>query len=63
MWSKLRHPNVQELLGIIMVEGELGMISPWMEQGNLQQYIAAHPEVRRYPLVGLIRHSIVRQIG
>lgn len=44
IWSKLQHPNVQELFG---------MVSPWREQGNLQRYISMHPEVERYPLVRL----------
>lgn len=51
MWSQLRHPNVQELLGIIVFQDGLGMVSPWMEQGNLQQYIEAHPEAARHPFV------------
>ncbi|KAF8594860.1 kinase-like protein, partial [Ceratobasidium sp. AG-I] len=28
----------------------LGMVSPWMENGNLQKYLEANPEVERYPL-------------
>lgn len=54
VWSQLRHVNVQELLGIIIFQDGLGMISPWMEQGNLQQYIEIHPEVARHPLVRVI---------
>lgn len=50
-WYKLRHVNVQELLGIIKVQGGFGMVSPWRKEGNLQQYIAAYPHVKRYPLV------------
>ncbi|KAF8597450.1 hypothetical protein BDV93DRAFT_562251 [Ceratobasidium sp. AG-I] len=51
LWSKLQHVNIQELLGVIVFQGGLGMVSPWMEQGNLQQYIAVHPDAKRYPLV------------
>lgn len=51
MWSRLRHVNVQQLLGVIVFQSGLGMVSPWMEKGNLQQYIALHPDVERYSLV------------
>lgn len=51
MWSKLQHSNVQSLLGVVTFQGELGMVSPWMEQGDLDQYIKDHPNVERYQLV------------
>ncbi|KAF8594853.1 hypothetical protein BDV93DRAFT_409078, partial [Ceratobasidium sp. AG-I] len=47
VWSKARHENVQELSGVIMFQGHLGMVSPWMENGNLQKYLEANPEVER----------------
>ena len=52
IWSRLRHVNVQTLLGVIEFEGGLGMVSPWMEHGNLQEYIKMYPNVERYPFVG-----------
>lgn len=51
IWSKLRHPNVQEFLGVIIFRGELGMVSLWMKEGSLEQYIEANPEAERYQLV------------
>lgn len=51
-WSKARHENIQELLGIVMHQDRLGMVSLWMHNGNLQQYIEKNPNVDRYPLVG-----------
>ena len=56
-WSKLQHPNVQLLLGIIIFQGKLGMVSPWMEQGHLQRYIAVHPNVERYSLVRFAHYT------
>lgn len=53
IWSKLRHPNVQALLGIVIFQGELGMVSPWMEHGNLAKYLLENPNVERYGLVCL----------
>lgn len=51
IWSKAEHENVQALTGIIMFQGRLGMVSPWMEHGNLQEYIEKHPDANRYHLV------------
>ncbi|KAF8600104.1 kinase-like protein [Ceratobasidium sp. AG-I] len=51
LWSKAKHPNVQELMGITMFQERLGMVSLWMENGNLQEYVRKYPEVDRYELV------------
>ncbi|KAF8598864.1 WD40 repeat-like protein [Ceratobasidium sp. AG-I] len=51
VWSKLSHPNVQPLDGVIMFQGRLGMVSPWMEYGHMKDYISNFPEVERYELV------------
>lgn len=48
VWSKAKHVNVQELSGIIMFQGRLGMVSPWMDNGNLQEYLQKSPNADRY---------------
>ncbi|KAF8602271.1 kinase-like protein [Ceratobasidium sp. AG-I] len=50
MWSKAKHENIQQLLGITMLQGRLGMVSLWRENGNLQDYIRKKPDVDRYQL-------------
>ncbi|KAF8602996.1 kinase-like protein, partial [Ceratobasidium sp. AG-I] len=45
-----KHPNVHELMGVIMFQGRLGMVSMWMENGNLHDYIRKKPGVNRYQL-------------
>ncbi|KAF8603730.1 kinase-like protein [Ceratobasidium sp. AG-I] len=50
MWSKAKHPNVHELMGVIMFQGRLGMVSMWMENGSLHEYIRKNPSVDRYQL-------------
>lgn len=52
-WSKAIHKNIHQLVGVIIFQGRLGMVSPWMENGDLRKYIRNHPEVDRYHLVGL----------
>ncbi|KAG9109089.1 hypothetical protein FRC07_008368, partial [Ceratobasidium sp. 392] len=49
-WSKLKHENVLKLLGFAMFQGQLAMISRWMENGTLNDYIRKHPEEDRWDL-------------
>ena len=40
-WKMLRHPNVLPLLGVTMTENppRFVMISEWMENGNIIQFL------------------------
>ncbi|CAE6411010.1 unnamed protein product [Rhizoctonia solani] len=49
-WSKAKHINIHQLLGVIMFQGRVGMVSKWMPNGNLQEYLSEHPSVDRYQL-------------
>ncbi|CAE6462405.1 unnamed protein product, partial [Rhizoctonia solani] len=49
-WSKLDHENVNKLLGITIFRERLGMVSEWMENGNLRQYIRRNNDVNRHEL-------------
>ena len=51
MWRFLRHPNVLPLLGVSMSENRFAMISEWMSNGNINQFVEAHPKVNRFKLV------------
>ena len=50
-WKALRHPNVLPLLGVIMTETEFSMVSEWMPNGNITQFVTAHPDAKRFELV------------
>ena len=50
-WKALRHPNVLPLLGVIMTETESSMVSEWMPNGNINQFVAAHRDANRFELV------------
>ena len=52
MWKFLQHPNVLPLIGITMSEGRFAMISEWMTNGNINDFIKANPDVDRLLLVG-----------
>ena len=50
-WKNLRHPNVIPLLGAVMTENRLAMVSEWMANGNINQFVSAHQDVNRFELV------------
>jgi len=51
MWKSLRHPKVLPLLGVTMIEDKFVMVSEWMENGNINNFLRAHPDVDRLELV------------
>lgn len=51
MWSFLQHPNVLPLIGVSMSENQFVMVSGWMKNGNISQFVEAYPETNRYKLV------------
>jgi len=52
-WKALQHPNVLSLLGVIMTETEFSMVSEWMPNGNINQFVSAHQDANRFELVCL----------
>jgi hypothetical protein len=51
-WKTLRHPNILPLIGVMMSETQFAMISDWMVNGNINDFVKAHPDVNRLELVG-----------
>ena len=52
MWRALRHPNVLPLIGVMMSETQFAMVSDWMVNGNVNEFVNAHPDTNRLKLVG-----------
>ena len=52
MWKCLHHPNVLPLLGVIVSGGHIAMVSEWMTNGNINEFVGAHRDVNRFELVG-----------
>ncbi|QRW04366.1 kinase domain protein [Ceratobasidium sp. AG-Ba] len=50
VWSKCHHLNVLPLLGLVEFNGQLRMLSLWMDNGNLPLYIAKHQHIDRHAL-------------
>ncbi|KAF9260340.1 hypothetical protein L218DRAFT_872693 [Marasmius fiardii PR-910] len=55
VWRQMKHPNLLPFLGIYHLEHnqQLCLISPWMEKGNLIEYLRSTPrkDVEHYTLV------------
>ena len=52
-WKALNHPNILHLLGVTMDKGRLVMVSEWMENGNINEFLRYHEDVNRLELVSL----------
>ena len=50
-WKVLHHPNVLSLIGVTMDNNQFAMVSEWMTNGNINEYIVAHGETNRFELV------------
>lgn len=44
MWKSLDNPNVLPLLGATMSEKRFTMISEWMDNRNINEFVKAHGE-------------------
>ena len=62
-WKALNHPNVLPLLGVMMTGGRFAMVSEWMANGNINEFVAEHWNANRFELVSspskLLRSSLV----
>jgi len=51
VWKNLAHPNVVPLLGV--TTDPIQLVSGWMPDTNLTEYITDHPDADRLSLVGV----------
>lgn len=50
-WRFLHHPNILPLLGVTMTEDQFVMVSEWMPNGNINEFMKADVNVDRLGLV------------
>lgn len=50
LWKQLRHPNLLPFHGAYMAS-QFGMVSPWMENGNIVRFTRKNPDFNRLRLV------------
>jgi serine/threonine protein kinase len=51
VWSTLEHTNILELAGLAIFQDQFSIVSPWMDNGTLLDYISQNPGADRYELV------------
>ena len=61
-WKTLRHPNVLPLLGVTMEHFYFAMVSEWMTNGNINEFIEEHRGVNRLELVRSILLSMAADV-
>ncbi|KAF9646470.1 kinase-like protein [Thelephora ganbajun] len=59
IWRTLHHPNVLPLLGVTMTKTQLVVVSEWKENGNINGFIKAHPDVNRLELLRDITKGLI----
>ncbi|KAF8147606.1 kinase-like domain-containing protein [Mycena galopus ATCC 62051] len=42
-WRRLCHPNVLPFLGIYHLDGNMCLVAPWMENGNIMEFLKNEP--------------------
>ena len=50
-WAALCHPNVLSLIGIVTDGGQLAMVSEWMTNGTISEFVGARKDADRFKLV------------
>ena len=51
MWKRISHPNIVPFLGVSDAPAPLSMVSEWMPNGNVRDYVRKNPETSRLHLV------------
>ena len=59
-WKALRHENVLPLLGVTMSNNQFAMVSEWMANGNINEFVKTHRETNRFKLVESLSYRISR---
>ena len=55
-WKTLQHPNILPLIGVTVSEAHFAMVSEWMANGNVNEFVKETPDANRLKLVGSSFH-------
>jgi len=50
-WKHLRHPNILPLIGVTVNNRRFMMVSLWMENGNINEFVEKEQHANRIELV------------
>ena len=51
MWRHLKHQNIIPLLGVTVEKYQFAMVSEWMENGNINEFVRKNRHANRTELV------------
>lgn len=57
-WKHLRHPNILPLIGVTVSENRFAMVSEWMENGNINEFVRKDPEANRTVLLAEVASGL-----
>jgi len=57
-WKHLRHPNILPLIGVTVSNQRFAMVSAWMENGNINEFIGKDQHVNRTELVRVLHLTL-----
>jgi serine/threonine protein kinase len=60
LWNYLEHPNITPLLGLYFIDdarNRISLVSPWMEKGDLVEFLKKNPTAPRIHIVRLLADS------
>ncbi|CAE6444212.1 unnamed protein product [Rhizoctonia solani] len=58
VWSKCKHPNILELLGVMLFRGQIAMVSPWLDSGHLRWFLSHNQQIDRCALCTQIADGV-----
>ena len=58
VWKGLHHPNVLPLLGVTINTNRFAIVSEWMRNGNINEFVKEHSKVNRLELVCFCPRSL-----
>jgi len=58
VWRHFRHPNILPLIGVTVSNHRFAMVSAWMENGNINEFVGENQHVNRIELVCITLDSI-----
>ncbi|KAJ7133702.1 kinase-like domain-containing protein, partial [Mycena crocata] len=56
IWRQFSHPNILPFFGLYTIEQRLCLVSPWMENGNIQGFLRTAPK-------SVDRHSLILNVA
>jgi len=58
VWKGLHHPNVLPLLGVTMTTNRFAIVSEWMRNGDINEFVKKHANANRLELVYFCPRSL-----